>query len=1037
MKGKKIVALLITVSMICSGFVSYAAETPVEESEMTDIAQDISDQDEDIQQEEEVIFNIGINAMTVETGEKAWFYVEYNGSDELEISVDNSECVEIKSTDSENVADEYKAEAPENAKWYEVIGLSEGETDIHIYAGEMIKGIHISVIAVPEEEEGGNSPVTPVPGDDESGSDNTEDVPDSSPSDEETDDIVSGDDNMSDDNDDTECNDQTEVPGSDSVSENVSDESEIQQDKENGLNTLTVSAGWITDENGTRYYTGTEGEYYTGIADIDGKRYYFDLNTGYLVKAQWIETDDGKRYFSNEEGVLYQNQFIKFSTTYYYMGSDGSVQSGIFTASDGNIYYADPATGITQRTSGWIDFAEKRYYAGESGVLYCGQFVEVDGISYYMGSDGSMKKGTFNVGSVWYHANSQTGAIEMNAGWIEDEGKRYFVQNGGALYINQFIKFSNDYYYMGVDGSVQKGLIDVSGDLYYADSATGLVKMDSGWVTYNNKRYFAAGGGILYKNQFINFGDTYYYMGSDGSVQLGAFNVDGTIYYADPVSGIIQSTGGWIENDGKKYFAKPDGTLYKNQLIKFGDTYYYMGSDGSVQKGVAVSDGVVYYADPVTGILQNYTGWLDYNEKRYFGKGDGTLYSSQFIKFGTIYYYMGADGSVQKGIVEVNGVVYYADPATGIITSITGWFDVDGKRYFGKGDGTLYSNQFIKFGTIYYYMGADGSVQKGIVEVSGLLYYADPSTGIVQMTAGWIDYNGNRYFANEAGILYRNQFISFGPDQYYMGVDGSVQKGGQYINGHWYYFDEETGVLLRQEGWFVSGSHKYYQKADGTLAKGYTDIDGVRYYFDSNGALASKMGIDVSYYQGNIDWNKVKAAGVEFVFIRAGYRGYSNGRLVEDTCFEKNIRGALAAGIEVGIYFFSQAINTEEAREEAEFTYNLIKNYNVTFPVAFDAEYANGSHTGRADHISPATRTAVVKTFLSTIQNYGYTPMLYSGQYFMKDELQMSALSDYLIWMPQYNDTLTYTGPYKCWQYSDSGKIDGISGNVDMNVWIN
>ena len=965
MKGKRILAMIIALSMTCSGFVSYAAEMPEETSESINQIEnsgETADENEQIKIEdnsetetdipaeeiEEIIFNVNSDDISVEVNLKTWFYVEYNGNEDLEVFTDDNQVLEVRLVDSAEVDEAVKENVPSDVKWYELTGKTVGETCIRLRAGDLEKVINVKVVENSSEEDeeeqpeqgGEESPEESGPSDEEPGSD---DLP------------------------------QEEII-EDEANENPSNTNEIDsiQNDMDKLSEQAVSIGWSEEADGIRYYTSEDGQYYTGMTEIEGKLYYFDDSTGYLRTSQWINTDDGKRYFANENGILYRNQFIKFDTTYYYMGSDGSVQNGLIEV-DGSLYYSEPSTGIVQMTAGWIDYDGKRYFANESGVLYRNQFIKFGDIYYYMSSDGSMKTGTFNIGSVWYHANSVTGMIKLQSGWIEDNGQKYYAQDGGELYVNQFIKF----------------------------------------------------------------GTTYYYMGADGSVQIGVINVNGTIYYADPDSGIIQSGGGWIEYNGNKYFAKPDGTLYNNQFIKFGTTYYYMGADGSVQKGIVNVNGVVYYADPQSGIIQEYAGWIEYDGKRYFGKGDGTLYSSQFIKFGTTYYYMGADGSVQKGMLNVNGVVYYADPSTGIITHISGWFEMDGKSYFGKGDGTVYSSQFIKFGTTYYYMGADGSLQKGIVDAGGSLYYADPLSGIVKKTAGWIDYNNNKYFANETGVLYRNQFISFGPTQYYMGADGSVQKGNQYINGHWYYFDEETGVLLRQEGWFVSGSHKYYQKPDGTLATGYTDIDGVRYYFDSNGALASKMGIDVSYYQGNIDWDKVKASGVEFVFIRAGYRGYSNGRLVEDTCFRQNIEGALAAGIEVGVYFFSQAINAEEAREEALFTYNLIKNYNVTFPVAFDAEYANSNRTGRADHISAATRTTVVKTFLSTIQSYGYTPMLYSGQYFMQDELQMSALSEYLVWMPQYNSTLTYTGPYKCWQYSSSGKVDGINGNVDMNVWLN
>ncbi|MCQ4665238.1 GH25 family lysozyme, partial [Extibacter muris] len=404
---------------------------------------------------------------------------------------------------------------------------------------------------------------------------------------------------------------------------------------------------------------------------------------------------------------------------------------------------------------------------------------------------------------------------------------------------------------------------------------------------------------------------------------------------------------------------------------------------------------------------------------------------------GTTQYYMGSDGSVQKGVLKAGGKVYYADVNTGIIQKKAGWIDYKGRKYYSNAEGILYSNQFLYFGTTQYYMGSDGSVQKGVLSTGGKLYYADINTGIIRKSAGWIDYNGKKYYSNAEGVLYNNQFISFGIDQYYMGADGSVQKGYQYIDGRLYHFDEVTGVLQRNMGWFQIASNKYYQKADGTLATGFTDIEGVRHYFNQNGVLSSKMGIDVSEFQGNINWNSVKQAGVEFAFIRVGYRGYGSGKLMVDSKFKQNITGALMAGIPVGVYFWSQAITVAEAQEEARFVYDQIKGYKIEFPVVLDSEFINSNRDGRADKLDASTRTLLINIFCSEIRKYNYTPMVYSSTSFLNTHINMSLLTNYQTWVAQYNKTLTYRRSYKCWQYTSSGKVNGINGNVDMNVWIN
>ena len=198
---------------------------------------------------------------------------------------------------------------------------------------------------------------------------------------------------------------------------------------------------------------------------------------------------------------------------------------------------------------------------------------------------------------------------------------------------------------------------------------------------------------------------------------------------------------------------------------------------------------------------------------------------------------------------------------------------------------------------------------------------------------------------------------------------------------------------------------------------------------------ALSNGIDVSLYQGIIDWAKVKKSGVEFAMIRAGYRGYgSAGTLVEDSMFSKNVLGATSNGIDIGIYFYTQAITEEEAKEEAKFVLNLLKKYNIKlkYPIAIDTELSPPG-TGRADNLSVKRRTAIVKTFCEAINNSGYIPMIYANKYWLMYKLDMSQLSEYDVWLAHYTTTTDYTGKYTIWQYTDKGVINGIDGYVDKN----
>lgn len=190
-------------------------------------------------------------------------------------------------------------------------------------------------------------------------------------------------------------------------------------------------------------------------------------------------------------------------------------------------------------------------------------------------------------------------------------------------------------------------------------------------------------------------------------------------------------------------------------------------------------------------------------------------------------------------------------------------------------------------------------------------------------------------------------------------------------------------------------------------------------------------GIDVSKFQGAIDWNRVKASGIDFVFIRVGYRGYQYGTIVEDPYFQTNIKGALAAGIDVGVYFFSQAITQEEAKAEAAWTVQKIAPYKITYPVVIDTEYVSG---GRANAMSAAQRTNVVDAFCNEVNRLGYTPMIYANKSWLQNNLNMSYLNKYDVWLARYAAAPEYTGPFNIWQYTSTGYVDGITGNVDRNI---
>ena len=199
------------------------------------------------------------------------------------------------------------------------------------------------------------------------------------------------------------------------------------------------------------------------------------------------------------------------------------------------------------------------------------------------------------------------------------------------------------------------------------------------------------------------------------------------------------------------------------------------------------------------------------------------------------------------------------------------------------------------------------------------------------------------------------------------------------------------------------------------------------------GGTRQKIGIDVSKYQGDIDWEKVAAAGVQFVIIRAGYRGSVTGALVEDPNFVQNIRGALAAGLEVGVYFFTQAINETEAVEEASAVISMVREYDIKLPIYIDTEGAGGN--GRADGLDKDMRTKVCDAFCRTAKNAGYNAGVYASRSWLYNNLDTSVLDKYEIWDAEWVSVPQYTGYYTMWQYSSKGSVDGIVGNVDLDIY--
>ena len=248
---------------------------------------------------------------------------------------------------------------------------------------------------------------------------------------------------------------------------------------------------------------------------------------------------------------------------------------------------------------------------------------------------------------------------------------------------------------------------------------------------------------------------------------------------------------------------------------------------------------------------------------------------------------------------------------------------------------------------------------------------------------------------------------------------------------------ETPSLPLYDAGWRESDGNIYYVNARNQALRGMHLIDGKLYYFDQNGVKASQLGIDVSYHNQGINWNAVKAQGIDYAILRVGYRGYGTGLLWEDKRFDQYMKAAKAAGMKLGVYFYSSAMNPAEAREEASFVIGLLAGAKLDYPVYFDTELSEDIPPGRHDYLGKALRTQVIPAFCETIRAAGYTPGVYSNLNFLNNHIPYSVYGPYTTWLASYtrdSKLPTFSRPYDMWQFTASGSVNGIRGVADMNV---
>lgn len=299
---------------------------------------------------------------------------------------------------------------------------------------------------------------------------------------------------------------------------------------------------------------------------------------------------------------------------------------------------------------------------------------------------------------------------------------------------------------------------------------------------------------------------------------------------------------------------------------------------------------------------------------------------------------------------------------------------------------------------------------------------------------------------NDGVLDYGLRFVV--PSTPEQGSESDLSAGGYYESVILFNFDNTpvsdyditampvVSYVDTRVGWQRINGEMYYY-LDGEPVTGLKKIDGKIYYFDNSGARASSVGIDVSFYNDDINWQAVKAQGIDFAIIRVGGRTWRDGDLYGDSMTQEYLKEAKNAGLKIGAYFYSTAIDPVEAVQEASVALSTLNGVKLDFPLFIDMEYSGIYPSGRSDNLSAAQRTEIIRAFCETVENGGYTAGVYSGEYFYRNAMSYRDINQYTIWLASYtsNNALpNFSGRYDIWQFTDRGRLNGIDGDVDMNV---
>ena len=513
------------------------------------------------------------------------------------------------------------------------------------------------------------------------------------------------------------------------------------------------------------------------------------------------------------------------------------------------------------------------------------------------------------------------------------------------------------------------------------------VEAKEGWQTVKGKTYYYKNNVKVKGYQKID-GKLYYFYCGNKALRKGWQKTSNGLFYSNS-KGVVPT--GWTTINGKKYYFNtkyPYNAYLGNHVIDGNKYYFYY--NGILRTGWQKSDKGLFYSNS-KGIIN--TGWQTINKKKYYFNPSYpyNAYFGYHTIDGNIYYFY-YNGILRTGWQTANNKSYYSD-SNGIVQR--GWQTIAGKKYY--------------FNKSYPY-----EAYKGPKRVDGNLYYFDPIT--LQQKIGWAGYDTSYYHSEADGIL-NTGLVTIGDTKYKFDSNGKVV------------------------GFSKKNNKIYYTNPDGKLLKGTVRMCNRNFKFDEVDGhfvrfVNRKAVIDVSQHQGNIDWKKVKYSGqVDAVIVRIGY-----GDDFEDTKFERNITELKKYNIPFSIYLFSYSQSEAQSISEARFVYRTLAKYRPklykNIPIFYDLEYWKYTENGKtitSSTISDATYGKMIKAFITESQRLTQKKTrVYASRDYIRTHFPTS-YQNYATWVACWSNSLNYDGPYEGWQYSNVGKVSGISGSVDLS----